>query len=363
MAKKIKPKCDEIISSNLEKKQKYELILLPDIELKINSRLSNLNLKPKTTVKEAIDHFNRVYKSVCVNSKGDKFFFKASMVNQNVNQVKEFLRELLFYKSLSHFKVNNDFPSYALSKYVGSGEEDFYWLLRECTEGEIMGNWFSFSKKFLNDTYLNILVDYADFVQFLHLQIYLSAVRFDFSELNKKDYYWLSEEIKNLKPILSDVVGENFFGLISREIENNKKLLNSTCHYLLHRDNHPENIIAVSQNQIALIDWTDISIGSYVYDFAGIWVHAWKNPHWQEKFLKKFIEKTNNKKEALLLFKLLLFYLLAVEIRNVNDVNLLKHDSVLNFMEERDIREFQHAVTSAHSKSLISVCCDFFNFR
>lgn len=344
------------MTSDTSKKMEYDSILLPDIEFKINDQLSALALKPKTTVKEAMNLFDLIYKTVCVDFKGNKFFLKASLVNRENKKTKEFLLELLFYKSLlnAESEIKEKFPRYHISKYVKSGQEDFHWLLREYTEGEVMGNWFSFDEKFLNNAYLNILVDYTDFVQFLQSKLSPDA-EFNFSELPKKDYHWLRKKIKSLKPVLVGVLGEASFKLILEEIEENKELLNDTCRYLLHRDNHPKNIIVVNQNQISLLDWTDISIGSYVYDFADLWVHAWKNAQWQKMFLEKFIEKTGNKNEALLLFRISLFYLLAVEIKNVSD------DYLLSFaVKKEEMKKFQREAISAHSKMLNYA---YYNFK
>ena len=335
-------------SDFLKKAKEYGTILLPDIELKINSQLSALALKPKTTVKEAINRYDLIYKTVCVDSKGNSFFFKANLANKENKKVKEFLLELLFYKSLlnAEFEIKEKFPHYCISKYINSGCENFYWLLREYTKGEVMGNWFSFDERFLNNNYLDVLVDYPDFVHFLQSKLLLSK-EFNFSELPKKNYYWLRKEVENLRPILANVLGNVSFKSILKEIEENKKLLNDTCQYLLHRDNHPKNIIAVNRDRISLLDWTDVSMGSYVYDFADLWVHAWKNPQWQKSFLEKFIKKLDNKNEALLLFKILLFYLLAVEIKNVSN------DYLLGFaVKKEEMKKFQKEAISSHSKTL-----------
>jgi len=342
-------------SDFLKKAEEYSATLLPNIELKINNQLSTLALKPKATVKEAINRYDLIYKTVCVDSKGNTFFFKANLVNKKNRKVKDFLLELLFYKSLlnTESEIKEKFPRYCISRYVKSGYENFYWLLREYTKGEVMGNWFSFDERFLNNTYLDILVDYPDFVQFLQSKLSLSE-EFNFSELPRKDYYWLKKEIEGLNPVLTDVLGDTSFKLILKEIEKNKKLLNDTCQYLLHRDNHPKNIIAVNQSRVSLLDWTDVSIGSYVYDFADLWVHAWKNPQWQKAFLEKFIKKLANKNEALLLFKILLFYLLAVEIKNVSN------DHLLSFaVKKEEMKKFQEEAISAHSKTLNYACHNF----
>ena len=343
------------MTSNVLKKITYNSILLPDIEFKINSQLSTLSLTPKTTIKKAMNWSDLIYKTICIDSKGNKFFFKANLVNKKNKKAKEFLLELLFYKSLLNIEseVKEKFPHYCISRYIKSDQGDFCWLLREYTEGEIMGNWFSFDEKFLNDAYLDILVDYTDFIQFLQSKL-SSDAEFNFSELPRKDYHWLRKEIKSLKPVLVGVLGEDSLKLILKEIEENKKLLNDTCQYLLHRDNHPKNIIVVDRDRISLLDWTDISMGSYVYDFADLWVHAWKNPQWQKMFLEKFIEKLDNKNEALLLFKIILFYLLAVEIKNVSD------NYLLSFSVEREkMKKFQKEAISAHSKVLNYACHNF----
>lgn len=351
----MKSQDDKTIEDSFKNKSDYKSILLPDIKFRIQKELTDLNLIPRTSVKWAIEYFDPIYKSICVDSKGNKFFLKANLVDQKEKKVKDFLREIFFYKSLSDFKTGENFPYYGIPKYIGNrGNKGLHWLLVEYIEGEKMGNWFSFSEKFLNNTYLNIFIGYVDFVQFLYSKISSSKVKFDFSELPRKDYYWLINEIQNLKSILANILGEKSFKLILKEIEKNREILNNTCHYLIHRDNHPENIIAVNQNKVVLLDWTDMSISNYVYDFADIWVHAWKNPQWQKMFLKKFIEKVNNKNEAFLLFKILLFYLLAVEIRNVSD------DYLLSFaVKEKEAKKFQRDTIRAHSKTLNYICCDF----
>lgn len=72
-------------------------------------------------------------------------------------------------------------------------------------------------------------------------------------------------EIKNRYPDKHEIYQKIYYQLITRE----EKFLNSARErWLVHGDAHPENIVKVSRNKLAVIDFTDICLADFARDLG-----------------------------------------------------------------------------------------------
>lgn len=323
-------------------------MLKSDVISRVNLFLKKRGLNPQTPVKKFLGFDGPIYKTLCTRDTRERLFLKAGLASRG-NDIAKLKREILFWQTVGKI----DFAGWSKNKDIGlatyidsSLSDSFPWLLLEECRAKVTGNWFAFKKDFLTRKNLITLTYYFPFMQFLY-QGMKKAKSSDFSILPKRDGNWFLKSLTRKKKISEAVLGKRIYNLIFDEVGEAKKLLDQSCQFLLHRDSHPENILLGKSGRIFLVDFNDICFGNEAYEFAHLWVHAWKEPSWQKAFLREYLKKVFDKKRFLTLFRLCLFDLLTSEIEN------LKNRSMVSFrIPEEKLDSFQKTAIASHAKSL-----------
>lgn len=314
----------------------------------VNLFLKKRGLNPQTPVEKFLGFNGPIYKTLCARDTGERLFLKAGLAGED-NDSAKLKREILFWQAVEKIDFANWLKNreIGLVTYVDSSLSDpFPWLLLEECQAKVTGNWFAFKRDFLTRKNLAALTYYFPFMQFLY-QGMKKAKSFDFSILPRRDGHWFLESLAGKRKVSEAILGKRIYNLIFEEVGEAKQLLDQSCQFLLHRDSHPENILLSKGDRLFLVDFNDICFGNEAYEFAHLWVHAWKKPSWQKAFLEEYLRKISNKKSFLILFRLCLFDLLTSEIEN------LRNRSLVSFrIPEEEIDSFQKTAIASHAKSL-----------
>lgn len=323
-----------------------------DVDKKIEKVFLKFDLKPKILPSKVIAQKEKSYRTICQDKKGDKFFFKCTLCD-NPNKILDIKKEIFFFRSLNE----NNFYSkggpyskwgYRIQQFVSSGrQKNFWWFLIKYAKGEPMGSWFAFKPHLLTPSLVPIFARYGLFVQSLAPYLKLTRNKARGLKLGIKDYNNFFSQIFNFPFIFKKALTEKQIKDLFEEIKKNKSFLNKNCNSILHRDNHPQNILFNKKTkEFTIIDWSDLSYGSKIYDFCDIWVHAWINPLWREKLLKYFW-KTMSKKPWMLLFKLTAICLTVLEMRNLSNRKM-----VACVIPSKQVDSFRKKALLAHQETL-----------
>ena len=325
---------------------------IPDVEEKIKKIFFEFSLKPKTSPSKVIIQKEKSYRTICRDKKDNKFFFKSTFYD-DPNKIIDIKKEIFFFKSL---KENNFYSKknpysrwgFRVQSFVSCGKQkNFYWFLIELAKGETMGNWFAFKPRILVPYMIPVFARYSLFIQSLALYLKLTKNKARRLKLRVKDYNNFFSQIFDFSSILKKALTEKQIKDLFKEIRKNKSFLNKNCNSILHRDNHPQNILLDKKTkEFTIIDWSDLSYGSKIYDFTDIWVHAWINPLWREKLLRYFWKKMS-KKPWMLLFKLTAICLTVLEMRNLSNRKM-----VACVIPSKQVDSFRKKALSVHKETL-----------
>ncbi len=295
---------------------KYSLV--SDINNKVTAQIKKLGLEIEGPNFFKINPSHHTIVIPC-RLKSKKVIFRA-LVLKDKTFFENFEKELVFYSFLKQKKTTIPFLA-PLS--LDSGENhDFKWMVREYIEGKVFYKNEGFAKDFFNDKNLKGLIHSIKFLQGLTKE-FLAFKKKDCAviKIHERDYYWYDKGfgetfyrefkghfIAQLKHYLSDAYVKQFQLLFS----NNKGILNEYCQYLNHGDFHPNNIL-IKGKKFLIIDWEELHINNPMYDAALVWMYAWRDHKWRNRFIEEFLATfpEQDRANCLRIFKLLVLFFSA----------------------------------------------------
>lgn len=117
-----------------------------------------------------------------------------------------------------------------------------------------------------------------------------------------------------LKKFVSSKLSKNLLArkdikLISEIFEKNTKFLDDEAKCLTHGDLYPNNILMIYSQNISLLDWGISHLNNQAFDPAFIYLSAWRDEKWRNKFLKVCLKRQKDKTKFAKLFQISLMSL------------------------------------------------------
>lgn len=319
---------------------------------KIKRVAEKLNLKFKVKFEKLPVHHKGYFTAQCSGEKGGRYIFKANITNDR-EIVDSLKRQIIFFNCLTPDVIES------VKEKVGSidtqvmyrgaiEENDFCWLVINYSEGEICGNWFAFNRKYLNDRMFAALGDYPRFIRIINdnLKSRFSGIPI----VEKKDYNSYIHRFKRRRERMEEFFGKGIFEEMEKEIEENREFLDKMAVEIVHRDDHPKNLLFDKKTgKVTVIDWSDLSFGNYMYDVTDFWIHAWPDRKWQEKYFEKVIGFQEDREEAIRLFKLNAIRSIYEELAHLSDIDFMKQDKNI---DKKQLKKFQKRAIEANLISL-----------
>ena len=275
----------------------------------IEKKLKELGLHNWDPVQWFIKTKHHTYYSFCQDKKGEKYFFKARIMDDE--KVKKcFRREFWFFKYARRIPFSRlSFTTHRLLK--GGTSHRLDWMLLDYIKGQPMGDP-NKEKKALKLEYIPFLVK-----NILDIQKHLTRYLLQLPGHN----YWLENKgsFQNYKKIIESYISSRISNkekkLIERILKDNRNLLNKSARVISHADLNPKNILLINSKKTAIHDWEHVHLNNKAYDFALLWVTGWRSAEWRDKLLKEILKHTQNKKEFMSLFRIgiLLFSLKEIK--------------------------------------------------
>lgn len=284
-----------------------------------------------------------------VKNKGRKFILKIRL-QDNKYVADDLTRETNLYKFL---KQNISGHKILIPQIITSGKFiDLQWYLRQYQEGAlagIMDEDHGYKKEFLNNispqkvsvavtVYQSIPLRKLEKIKFRRQGAWWYKFDFDFYKKTFLNKFLSSKLNKNLL-CAKDVM------LIDEIFRKNTKFLDREAKYLNHGDLYPNNILAVSSKNISLLDWGMSHLNNQAFDPAFIYLNAWRDEKWRNKFLNFHLKRQKNKEKFLKLFQL---SLISLTVRFAGHCWRFLQDRSIN---QREKEKF-FSILSSHLKIL-----------
>lgn len=293
-----------------KKNTEYILNSIINIFEKFNIICDKKNLLSK------VNNENYILKIKILNNKKEKFLLKYKITDSDAEPLK---REILFHQKCNKI-INYQKSNIKLQNFIKANiAENARWLLLSYADGNVLGNAFAIETLKLKDKKLQNLLLETPF--FIHSVKNIGWIK----KLGEKDAEWMLKELSDNKKVFLRHIPVSSYDLTMRIIENNAELINQRSYYLCHRDNHPGNFIYDKKNSVlTIIDWTDLCVSNYMYDFTDIWLHSWQYPKAQKEYLNKFLSAVKRRygienNEHIKLFDFTALILLIKEFVYLND--------------------------------------------
>lgn len=287
---------------------KYRLV--PHIREKIKEKLTMLNLDAKDkNVEWFIKKKHHTYFSSVINKKtGKKFFFKAKIMDdQKVTWY--FRRMIWFYQNMRSFRPRLD-TLFVIHKFIkGEATRALDWILLDYFEGRDFHDP-NKSKIDLKDKYIKIFLNAV-----LAVQKKLTPRLKKFSFRDKWLYFFDHSFFQKKLSDFSTVLSEEKRSFLKKQILKYKNILDKNTNTAVHGDLNPKNVVRLKENRFLLCDWEDVHFGNSAFDFAMIWVSAWRDLNWRQKFYKAATLRFSNSLHFQTLFWLDAFLLTLKEIK------------------------------------------------
>lgn len=161
-----------------------------------------------------------------------------------------------------------------------------YWYLRKYVEGDDAGNIttdFGFSKSFLARVSAG---------EMLRLITSLWRLGTDRQELDFSPEVLLPHQRPNIMIIPADAIFslEEIGPALATFVQGHSRALENERFALCHNDLYPGNIFLREKDaKLVIIDWERAAWNYKLYDLAFIWLLAWRNLDWQERFYREII--------------------------------------------------------------------------
>ncbi|MEK7166935.1 MAG: phosphotransferase [Patescibacteria group bacterium] len=282
----------------------YQYSIIPQAKQKITETLKQLKLSildKNFTVEKNIQNTKRFFMPICADKQGKKYFFKARF--QNTDELFLALKkEIEFNKNISPI-ISSKNPHFITPGIIKSGrdKQGYIWFYRECYEENFAGFMdvdSGMTKEFLDKCSPQ---DFA--LKLFSLQKNTFKIK-KTMQLHSHNYHWYKADFDYYfyTEILQKEIPREL-KKIKQLFEKNKILLNRNANWLTHGDLYPNNIL-ISNNQLVIIDWELVHLNNQAFDLIFIWMNAFRNPKWQQDFLKTYFQKIKNKINFQKLFRI-----------------------------------------------------------
>ncbi len=273
----------------------YQYSIIPQAKQKITKTLQQLKLSildKDFTIGKNVKNKKRFFMPICVDKRGKKYFFKA--IFQNTDELFLALKkEIEFDENITPIisSINPHFITPGMIK-KGQDQQGYVWFYREYYEENFAGFMdvdSGMTKGFLNKCSAQ---DFA--LKLFSLQKNTFKVK-KTMQLHCHNYHWYKADFDYYfyaKILQKEIPRE--LKRIKQLLRKNKILLNRNANYLTHGDLYPNNIL-MSNNQLVIIDWELAHLNNQAFDSVFIWINAFRNPEWQQEFLKTYSQKIKNK--------------------------------------------------------------------
>lgn len=287
----------------------YQYSIIPKAKQKINATLKKIKLSildKDFTIEKNIKNKKRFFMPICVDKNGKKYFFKARF--QNTDELFIALeKEIEFNKKITPIICSIE-PHFVTPGIIKNGKDNqnYNWFYRECYENNFAGAMdvdAGMTKQFLNQCSPE---DFA--LKLFSLQKETLKIK-KILKLHCHNHHWYKADFNYYShtKILQKLI-PNELKKIEQLLEKNKNLLNKNANYLTHGDLYPNNIL-ISNNQLTIIDWELVHLNNQSFDFAFIWMNAFRNPKWQQEFFNTFFQKIKNKIKFKKIFRIVVLTL------------------------------------------------------
>ena len=278
--------------------RKGKKILIPNIEIKIDKKIKELEIFPKIPTFEFFRTHGELkhrYFSPCETREGKMVAFYARC-HDNPDAQKKFIREAKFLKKIqeTNYSIKKVIP-----KIIKSGKKkDFEWMLREYITGAALGH----SRK------VSLALTKKQVKELTTLIPKISRIPPDsFSSLKLKKFNcrnYLAEDLYSFlskKGVISKMVEKKLIKTIKKTMP----LVEKENRYFCQGDLNLGNIILDKERKIWIIDWELIHVNNFAYDIGYLWAHLWEiKKELRKKLISEYIKKLN--KQQFLKFKKLL---------------------------------------------------------
>jgi len=316
--------------------------IIKNYRAKVHKIIKDQKLTPYQDIDKLIDPTHHTVGIFCSNFKNDKVLLRI-LITSDKKKNNSFIKEFMIYNFFKrHRNLFNKLP--LLIK--GSIDKQPKWMIRKFYPGQMTGDFWGFDKEKLTPSLTKLLIEYI---------LKLQSKSNEWSKKNKlpkRAANWFIKDWKNDLDYNPDFVYSVFINkyLNLRErkkldliFKNYKDLLNKNCHFFTHGDLMPQNILIDQNKKIFFIDWEEAHLNNPLFDTSYIYVNAWQDKSWREKFLKKFI-KLHPERDKKILSKLAQLNILVISLRMAEYAHLnLVHQKILI---KRALREHLKTIKS-----------------
>lgn len=261
--------------------------LVPDVVHKIKTQLQKLHLKAELPLGAFLKN-KHIYHSVCQNNKGQKFFFKARLWDEEITK-KAFANEVTACSQLN--KIAQISQKKLVRKiFDWSLTPELDWALYEFLPGKII------TKDNLNQEIINSIIQILKEFNNIPLEILPPDIRYNkrvFASLLIRDFHPEKDRFSRYKEETLDRLEKNqkelpFFPKLKQIINGGKDIVNSAPQILCHGDLNINNML-LKDHSISLIDWEYVQVNNFAYDLASIYTRG-NIIGWESKLLSTYLK-------------------------------------------------------------------------
>ena len=291
------------------KKHKSQMLekLEKNIPLLFKKLKFSFSLRDALILNQKIKNKER-FLTAAVRKNGKDFILKIRLQDSQ-EVVKDLKRELKILRFLKKKLPNKT----AVPATILSGQyQNLQWYLRERQAGKLSGKIssdFGFRKEFFNK------VSPFEIIKILNNYQVFDAKKIRGLRLYRHGGWWYQQDFNFYKEnflksfIINNLLSENEINIINELLSENKKILDEEAKYFCHGDLYPDNILVADKNKVYFLDWGISNLNNLSFDVAFIYLDAWRNEKWKEKFLKLYTEKQKDKNKFKKLFRISLISL------------------------------------------------------
>lgn len=264
--------------------------ILPDIKSKIEKKLKELRLKPKSSVEQAIKEKKHFFNSICYTKSGKKVFLKILLQKE-----KRFFLSILREIKISKFLTKNSaFKELNIPSYLdGDPEDSIPWFIHKYVEGDIIGDFYEIYPKYQNKKYITKIINNLKVLQSVPDSV-IKKIKKSVKEIEVVNYKFYPKIVqgfqKNVKGF--EIDSKRIYKFLS----SCQNLSSSFKKVITHGDFTLANHI-VSENEIYLTDWEWVRLDNMAADIAHLWLQTWRYPKWRNNLLLTFLSGLSNKEK------------------------------------------------------------------
>ncbi len=251
--------------------------------------------------------------TIVAEKNGKKVILKIRLQN-NQYVARDLEREIKLYRLLRN---NVSSSKILIPDVISFGKfHNHEWYLREYQEGVLAGQMdedHGYKKEFLKNISPQKFSDAVSAYQAI------ARRKLKNIKLRRQGEWWYKFDfdfyqktfLKNFlgSELNKKLLGKNDITLINEIFEKNAKFLDNEAKYLTHGDLYPNNILMVSSKNISLLDWGVSHLNNQAFDPAFIYLSAWRDEKWRNKFLKICLKRQKDKAKFAKLFQISLISL------------------------------------------------------